>query len=142
MVSRRNFLKKGTIGAVAAGVSLGLAERAMGSPASALAGPDPLSALDRAAFASQLNTTFLIKAGAKKVEVKLVEVADLGSRGTGSQKREAFALSFRGDNTTRLGQGTYPIEHPKLGTFSFLVVPGRHKDQVCHYEVSINRLHG
>jgi hypothetical protein len=143
MVSRRNFLKKGAIGGVAAGVSVTLADKALGNPLSALPGRDPQSSLDRAAFASQLNSTFLIKAGSQKIELKLVEVADLGSRGSGMSKKEAFALRFRGDNASRLGQGTYGIEHAKLGDFSFLMVPSFSKDKNArYYEVSINRLHG
>lgn len=142
MVSRRNFLKKGAIGAVAAGVTVTLVDNAFGKPAGAFPGPDPLSALDRAAFAAELNSNFLIKAGSQKIELKLVEVVDVGSRSGGESKREAFTLRFRGNNTLRLGQGTYGIEHARLGGFSFLMVPSFSKDKSArYYEVNINRLH-
>ena len=142
MVSRRNFLKKGTLGR-AVGVSIGLTEKAgaLNSSASAtgLAAADRGARLDRAAFASQLNTTFRIKAGNRAVQVKLVEVVDLGSQG----QREAFALTFRGDRKNALKQETYAIEHARLGGFSFLVVPAPSRDESSrYYEVNINRLHG
>ena len=147
MVSRRNFLKKGTLGALAAGVSLGLTEKAaaLNSSASAagVAATDPGARLDRAAFTSQLNTTFRIKVGSRATQLKLVDVVDLGSRGEGSAKREAFALTFRGDKQSALKQETYSIEHPRLGEFSFLVVPAPPRDgSARYYEVNINRLHG
>ena len=147
MVSRRNFLKKGTLGAVAAGVSIGLTEKAAAHNSSApSAGPaaaDPAAGLDRAAFASQLNTNFRFKVGNSSVQVKLVDVVDLGSQGGGAYKREAFALTFRGDRQNSLKQNTYAIEHAKLGNFSFLVVPAPPREEGARYYVAnINRLHG
>lgn len=140
MLSRRIFLKKGTIGAVA-GVSLGLSDKIIGRDTSALGSQS--SVLGRAAFASQLNTTFTIRVGARDVELKLVEVVNLGSKPDGRNLREAFALGFRGDNSAPLKQGTYAFEHPKLGGFSFLLVPVFSTDpSVRHYEVNVNRLHG
>jgi len=143
MVSRRNFLKKGTLGAVAAGVSIGLAEKATAhtssSSAPGLVAADAGARLDRAAFASQLNTTFRVKAGKRPVPLKLVQVTDLGTQG----RREAFALTFRGARQNALKQETYAIEHARLGDFSFLVVPAPSKDEsVRYYEVNVNRLHG
>ena len=147
MVSRRNFLKKGTLGAVAAGVSIGLTEKAAAinssGPAAGLAAADAGARLDRAAFASQLNTTFRVKVGNRSLNVKLVEVKDLGSRGEGPNKREAFALTFRGDRQSALRQETYTIEHARLGSFSFLVVPAPPREESARYYVAnINRLHG
>ena len=136
--SRRDFLKKGSLVALAAGVPAGLAARVAASEA---APPSVAFGLTKAAFLAQLNTNFLINEGSSKVKVKLVEVADLPRRGAGSHK-EAFSLMFRGDEAAALKQNTYLIEHEKLGLFSFLIVPVmRRKKGVANYEAIINRLH-
>jgi hypothetical protein len=139
MTSRRNFLKQGTLGAIAAGFSLGLGDSLTHVSASSRS---PLG-LNRAAFASQLRTTFLINQGSGKVPLKLIEVVDIGSKRTANGLREAFALILRGSDATPLKQETYTIEHEKLGTFSFLVVPVISRDTKSrYYEININRLHG
>ena len=138
MTSRRKFLKQGTLGALAAGVSLGLGERSGAAMSSSL----PLG-LNRAAFASQLRTTFHIKQGSQKIPLTLIDVAEIGSRHTVHGLREAFALVLRGSNDTPLQQDTYAIEHEKLGAFSFLMVPIGSPDKSSrYYEININRLHG
>jgi len=139
MTSRRNFLKRGTFGAIAAGFSLGLGDSLTRVSASSVS---PLG-LNRAAFASQLRTTFLIRQGSRKVPLKLIEVVDIGSKRTARGVREAFALVLRGSDTTPLEQETYTIEHENLGMFSFLVVPVVSRDKSArYYEININRLHG
>jgi uncharacterized protein DUF6916 len=141
MTSRRKFLKQGTLGAIAAGVTLGLGDKARGrSVGAALAG---VVGLDRAAFTAQLHTMFVVKQGRKQLPLELIEVTDLGSKSTVLRQREAFALVLRGSNDTALEQDTYAIEHEKLGVFSFLIVPiGLRNKDSRHYEININRLHG
>jgi len=141
MTSRRKFLKQGTLGALAAGVTLGLGDKMSARTAGAASKGMPI--LNRAAFASQLHTKFVVNNGTKKVELELIEVTNLGSKRTVLNQREAFALVFSGTNATSLEQGTYSIEHEKLGVFSFLMVPvGLRKDNSRYYEININRLHG
>ena len=136
--SRRDFLKKGSLVALVAGVPVTLAEKVA---ASETAAPSVAFGLTRAAFLAQLNTNFVINDGSAKVKVKLVEVDDLPLRGAGGQK-EAFSLMFRGDHASPLKQSTYLIEHEKLGLFSFLVVPVLSKKKsALYYEAIINRLH-
>ena len=136
--SRRDFIKKGSLVALVAGVPLSLVER---TAASETAMPSVAFGLNKAAFLAQLNSTFLISDGVSKVPVKLVDVADLPRRGAGGQK-EAFSLVFRGDHATPLKQDTYLIDHEKLGMFSFLVVPVlSKKKRALYYEAIINRLH-
>ena len=140
MTSRRNFLKHGTLGAIAAGFSLGLGDEFSRVAAAGYSAP---LGLNRAAFASQLRTTFLINEGSRKVALKLIDVVDIGSRRTARGTREAFALVLRGSSATPLEQETYTIEHERLGTFSFLVVPIVSRDtRARYYEININRLHG
>lgn len=140
MTSRRKFLTQGTLGAIAAGFTVGLGDKVIGREV--LVSSTTTLGLNRAAFASQLQTTFLINDGTRKIPLKLVEVVDRGSRKTTGQ-REAFALVLRGTNFSPLNQETYAIEHEKLGRFSLLVVPILAQDKKArYYEININRLHG
>ncbi len=134
--SRREFLKRGTLMALAAGVPLSLTEKAFGTTKSTAAG------LNMAAFKSQLGTSFHINHQASKVNFKLVDVTSFASRKQTAAGKEGFSLLFRGPKETTLKQDTYLIEHEQLGMFSFLVVPVGTKDtRAPHYEAVINRLH-
>ena len=136
--SRRGFLKKGTVGALAAALSLGLADKVLGHEG--LASTAPRLALDKAAFQAQLKTPFFL--GVSRVPIKLIEVVDLGSKRSANGPREAFSLTFHGDNASPLQQQTYMIEHDKLGMFSMLIVPIVSKDKSArYYEAVINRLY-
>ena len=136
--SRREFLKRGSWMALMAGVPLGLSQNVLGlgaAPGSAAAG------LNKAAFESQLYTKFVINQEAAKVPVTLVDVANLASGKANKTSKEAFSLLFRGPKDTTLQQDTYLIEHEKLGTFSFLIVPvGTKNTRAAHYEAVINRV--
>jgi len=136
--SRREFLKRGTWMALAAGVPLSLTERVSGME---IIAPSDASGFSKTAFESQLNTKFLIKNGAKKVTVTLTEVENFASRKHTAAGKEGFSLRFRGPQATNLKQNTYLIEHKELGMFSLLLVPiGRDKRTPC-YEAVINRLY-
>ena len=137
--SRREFLKRGTLVALAAGVPLGLSETTRGMEVTS----NPAgSGLSKAAFESQLNTKFFFHHEASKVAVNLVDVANLGSGKENRPGKEGFSLVFRGPKDSTLQQDTYLIEHEKLGMFSFLIVPIKTKDKrAAHYEAVINRLH-
>ena len=137
--SRREFLKRGTWMALAAGVPLSLAEKASGF---GIIGSSRESGLTKAAFESQLNTKFLITQDKSKVAVTLIEVAELTSHKENRPHKEGFSLIFRGSQDNRLEQNTYLIEHEKLGMFSFLLVPiGTKNKRAPNYEAVINRLY-
>ena len=137
--SRREFLKRGSWMALAAGVPLSLAEKASGFGISASTGE---SGLTKAAFESQLNTKFLVNHEASKVNVTLVEVAELTSHKEKRARKEGFSLLFRGSPDSTLKQNTYLIEHEKLGMFSFLLVPiGIRNKRAPYYEAVVNRLY-
>jgi len=136
--SRREFLKRGSWAAVAAGVSLGLTEKASAKGPAETNG----ASLSLAAFESQLNTTFVINNGRSKVRLKLINVTDLASSKQRRKGKEGFSLLFNGSEDSILRQNTYLIEHEKLGMFSFLVVPTKLKNKTApHYEVVVNRLY-
>ena len=136
--SRREFLKRGTLGALAAGVPLSLTEKvsARGTTTSTTA------VLNMAAFKSQLGTSFTINDEVAKVKVKLVDVTSFGSRKQTAAGKEGFSLLFRGPQDNILKQNTYLIEHAQLGMLSFLIVPvGTRDTRSPYYEAIINRLH-
>ena len=135
--SRREFLKRGTLGALAAGVPLSLTEKvsARGTTTSTTA------VLNMAAFKSQLGTSFTINDEVAKVKVKLVDVTSFGSRKQTAAGKEGFSLLFRGPQDNILKQNTYLIEHAQLGMLSFLIVPvGTRDTRSPYYEAIINRL--
>lgn len=136
--SRREFLKRSTFVALAAGVPLALTEKAfgMGTTKSTAAG------LSMASFKSQLGSNFLINHEASKVKMTLVDVTNFASRKQTAAGKEGFSLLFRGPQQITLEQDTYLIEHEELGMFSFLVVPvGTKNTRAPQYEAVINRLH-
>jgi len=135
--SRREFLKRGTLGALAAGVPLALGRKVSGE---AKATWTPTLA-NMAAFRSQLGTSFTITDETAKVKVKLVDVTNFASRKQTAAGKEGFSLLFRGPQDNILKQNTYLIEHAELGMLSFLIVPvGTRDTRSPHYEAIINRL--
>lgn len=137
--SRRDFLKKGSLIAVAAAVPTSVVRGL--STTEVLAPVDVKSELTKAAFAAQLNTQFRIKNARSHVLVKLVDVSDLKRRKGARKDREGFSLLFRESSTASLAQGTYELQHEKLGTFSFLLVPVPSKGKgTISYEAIVNRL--
>ena len=137
--SRRDFLKKGSLVALVAGVPLSLVERTLArGPLTSSAG----LGFSKAAFEAQLNTEFFVNEGAAKRKIKLFAVQDLSESHKFGKGKEGFSLLFRGDQTSRLVQNTYFIEHARLGSFSFLLVPILARDKsVPQYEAIINHLH-
>ena len=134
--SRREFLKRGTFVALAAGFPLALTEKAFGTTKSTTGG------LNMTSFKSQLGTSFVINHQASKVKLELVDVSSFASRKQAAAGREGFSLLFRGPQELTLKQDTYLIEHEELGMFSFLVVPvGIKNKRAPHYEAVVNRLH-
>ena|SRR5215213_2753147 len=137
--SRREFLKRGSLMALVAGIPLGVSEKTLGMGVSASSAGFGLS---KAAFEAQLNTKFLINQEASKVAVTLIDVENIGSKKETAAGKEGFSLVFSGPKDKALQQNTYLIEHEKLGMFSFLIVPISTKDKrAAHYEAVINRLH-
>jgi len=105
---------------------------------------DPLSKITRAMFTENLKTKFTFRLGGVKLtEMPLVAVLDENppnykSSGTGT--RDCFSIVFRGPNDLPLRQGTYTLEHAKLGTFKLFIVPGQKGWQGTQYGAVINRL--
>ena len=160
-ISRREFIRAGSVLAISAGLSLGLAnstlaqqkrgaspkKRAGGTEIPPESQRDALAQMNRTTFTQYVNTTFLIDPGYTfPIETTLVKVTDL--RSAADQKKnlpgkECFVLDFRvasEPNTRSLKQGTYQIRHDALGNFELFVVPIRNKEGELFYEATINRL--
>ena len=136
--SRRSFLKKGTVIALAAGVPVSFAKDVIAE--SLVSAPTPTH-LKKKDFEACLNTQFVVMNAGNRVKTRLVEVSDLPRpKQNISVDKEGFSLLFRSERTHSLNQNSYVIEHEKLGRFSFLLVPAKEKDQSGNYYVAtINR---
>jgi len=138
--SRRDFIKKGSLLAVAAAVPASIAQGAARREVIVPANAEP--ELTKAAFKALVNTEFRISNSRSQLIVKLVDVSDLAHRRGARAGKEGFSLLFRGPAESTLPQNTYAIEHAKLGTFSFLLVPVRSKNNNhAAYEAIVNRLY-
>ncbi len=145
-ISRRKFLKVGTLVALSAAIPVGVfgqnPKGGDGSPVDQQPIPfDPLAHYTRSAFSSYVNSIFQVYTGYSVVEVALAEVKDLMPAGTTpANGRECFSLLFRGGSVA-LPQNTYRIDHPSLGSFKLFLVPGSPDDVGAQsYVAIINRL--
>ena len=152
VVSRRGFMKQGSMLVVAAAASLAVADRVLGLDNSAeysgvtqdSLAPEPGKpaqlSLTKATFAPYVNTVFRIHPDTSKIlKTTLVSVGDIGPVPDKSVTgRECFVLRFRGSES--LPQNTYRIEHDTLGRFELFLVPAGKNKRVRYYHAVINRL--
>src|SRR6266850_2276194 len=72
------------------------------------------------AFAENNKTKFKVGLpSGKKLEVRLIDVSDRKV----TPRHEEFSIMFRGPTGTLMPQGTYRLEHDKLGSFELFIVP-------------------
>lgn len=157
-LTRRHFLKAGTMASLLAGTTLGIngliaGQQAGGKQAGFMPGlqipdenqMDALYYLSRSAFSEQLGETFRISTGAlTAVDVRLIEVTDVKSsspdEGTLAPTRyERFSILFRGPHATPLAQNTYTVEQDLIGTFALFLVPIGEDQDGRYYEAIFNR---
>ena len=152
VVSRRGFIKRGSLLVLAAGASLSSADRIFGRdagfeyPGSTQDDlppkgnkPAPFN-FTKATFAPYVDTVFRIYPDSSKaVKTTLVSVGDIGPvPDKKAADRECFVLRFRGTETLR--QNTYKIEHEVLGRFELFLVPAGKNKKSVYYQAVINRL--
>lgn len=155
-ISRRIFLRAGTMVALGAAVQATLGKVATGQklhedvatvtgfsvPAASMS--DPLTFFSKSTFSAQLNSKFRLRQDAGSWVVTLVAVNDLAPSAAKVKGkvvvggRECFSLVFSGK---RLPQGTYTVEHGALGTFKLLLVPSGKQGGEPQLEAVINRLY-
>lgn len=93
--------------------------------------------LTKAAFRAAVDTRFRIRVVPEQsVEVELIELRE----GRSSARQEQFALTFRGPADKFLGQGTFDMAHPSMGTFPLFLVPVAREPDGFRYEAVFNRL--
>ena len=81
-----------------------------------------LDTLTLASFAPHSGETFRVRYDAEHaLEMELVDVRSLG--GAATNRREPFALTFKGPSTPILPQRIYPIEHGAVGNHDLFLVP-------------------
>jgi hypothetical protein len=143
--SRRHFIKLG--GATAMG-TLGLGSLAFGQknsffadrlPDSSLANPSFNYTADE--FRKYLGTKFyLMRPGATDtVKLTAVKSSVVSKNITARSKRaECFTLTFQ--LPSNAPQATYTVSHPRLGTFSLLLVPGNNDKAESLLHAVVNRI--
>ena len=143
-ISRRKFIRVGTIAAIAAGISIRPSLIALAQDVVDKAGgstvTDPLANYTQSTFAQYVNSVFRLR-GFTTVDVTLVKVEDtLPVKVSRAGGRESFALFFRG-GSIKLPQDTYTVEHAALGTFQLFLVPsGADENGAQGYVAVINRV--
>ena len=152
-ISRRKFLRAGTLVALSAALPLGVFGQSRKdkngihmtptdpqNPIDPIDLSDPLANYNRSVFSSYLNSIFQLYTGYSVVAVALLEVKDMLPASTPANGRECFSLLFRG-GIVALPQSTYRIDHPSLGSFQLFLVPGGPDDNGAQsYVAIINRL--
>jgi hypothetical protein len=140
-MSRTGLLKLGAVAALVLGA--GPAAKAVEGSAAPAATEDPAVAtrvrgprhLRLATYVPLVGSTFKIhRTGASPLSVKLAAATRL--QGVG----ESFSLIFRGHANAKLGQDTYNVEHPSLGTFPLFVVPIGRATKGQDFQVIVNRI--
>jgi len=96
-----------------------------------------LENLNSRIFSEQLHTTFQLRVpGAAPLLLELTEVSEENQ----SPSVEQFSLEFRGPLVPHIPQGTYNVEHEKLGTFDLFIVPLGPDQSGMRYQVIFSRL--
>ncbi|MFN7947202.1 MAG: hypothetical protein U0Z53_17750 [Blastocatellia bacterium] len=91
----------------------------------------------REQFAENLHSTFRLQTtDARELSLELISLTLLPS----APQQEQYSLIFRGPADTLLSQGTYRLEHDRLGAFDLFLVPIARDQQGVQYEVIFNRL--
>jgi Domain of unknown function (DUF6916) len=146
VVSRRSFMKRGSLVFLATGISLGSADRIFAHDTDfnePVQDDDPAPFnYAKATFLPHVSTVFRIfyADSSKILTTTLVSVSDIGPVPDRPETgHESFVLKFRGTETL-LRQNTYRIEHAVLGRFELFLVPAGKNKQGCYCLAVINRL--
>ena len=146
VVSRRSFMKRGSMLVLTAGISLGFADSIYGRDAEGYRSPTqdntpaPFN-YAKATFLPHVNTIFRVHYpnSSKVLTTTLISISDIGPTPDRTEAgRECFVLRFRGTETLR--QNTYLVEHADLGRFDLFLGPAGKNQQGVYYEAVINRV--
>lgn len=93
--------------------------------------------LEKTAFAENVQTRFRVMLESPgPVELELTHIREIPS----TPQQEQFALVFSGPTETFLPQGTYQMEHERMGSFVIFIVPLGRNEQGFQYEAVFNRM--
>jgi hypothetical protein len=96
-----------------------------------------LETLNAETFSTHLNTTFRIRLTESEcLDLELIEIDSARER----PRQEQFSIVFRGAKEKAVAQGTYPMDHERLGSFDLFLVPVSWDDQFVYYQAVFNRL--
>lgn len=123
-MSRTGLLKLGAVAALVLGAGPA-ARAAAGSPGPAATDARSVAPRVRgprylrlATYVPLVGSTFQIhREGSSPLSVKLVSATRVEGVG------ESFSLIFRAHGNAKLGQETYTVTHPNVGTFPLFLVP-------------------
>ena len=102
--------------------------------------PDPM---DRETFAGHAGSEFTFHLAGQAATMTLQEVQDRRRPAALAQPNgECFALRFRGPADAALEQGTYRVEHARLGAFDLFIVPTGADAHGRFFEALFNRTVG
>ena len=95
--------------------------------------------LGEADYARELNTKFRVAADtARPVELELAEVKGWRSLPVEQGGMERFSLYFSGPPDVQLPQGSYRLEHERLGALEIFLVPVASTAEAMRYEAVFN----
>jgi hypothetical protein len=152
-VSRRIFLRAASAASFAVVIPSGIAFANQketsksgardGSQVPREALQDPLAAMMKADFESQIGSPFSLRVKGRRQEVlQLLEVRDLALDTMTDAGGECFALIFTSAHSKPLPQAVYKIEHAELGAFRMLVAHNGATGRFGpNYAAIINRLY-
>jgi hypothetical protein len=154
-ITRRNFLREGTLVGLSTVATLSLANLTFGQLTEAKksgltavpleAYNTTLDKLSRDMFASVVYSTFIINhPTAGRIETYLKSVEDFTPpifKQVAKKGVECFNLVFACQSSVEFTQGTYTIEHEKFGRFELFIVPGTRQRYGRDYGAVINRLY-
>ena len=148
-ISRRGFLRTGTLAGISAAIPLKAlasigAQDWSAQPSQKGITPvpdypiDALSTLTRNTFYARMGEYFVVKhSPGKTVKIQLSSLTDL-IKGTGG--RECFSMIFKErKDSAFLCQHTYSMNNLKLGDFDLFIVPVGKDAMYYYYEAIINR---
>ena len=142
-VSRRGFLKTGTMAAIGVGAPAGLVDAAVMRRVGRSGPDDPAAFLTQGNFAPHLHTYFRARlANGRAVGLTLVDVEDLERPGAAlspGDAGECFSLKFAVSSHAEFQQGTHLLEQTALGQFHLFLAPVDRPGRVLIYEAIINR---
>lgn len=146
-LSRRAIIKAGVVGAVACSAPVQLLGLAGASRAGAatLGGTAGLETLTMASFVPHVSTPFRFQlGGGRSTVMPLVQVVNQltgTTKPSAAPRGESFSLVFAGTHRA-FPQGTYTVEHARLGRLQLFVAPVDRRANGQDYQAVFNRTTG